>query len=189
MSFFNKEFVMFKFNELIIRSEKVSDNDEIRKVIIEAFKGEEISDNTEHLIVERTRKTENYLPELTLVAVFKSKIIGHLMISKIKVLRDSEYFDFLALAPVSVLPKYQKKGVGSALIKEAHKRAQDSDFPGIILLGHENYYPRFGYQILDKYDIKMPFDVPLINQMIFPIQEKRLKKINGKVEYPPVFFT
>ena len=97
-------------------------------------------------------------------------------------------FDSLALAPVSVHPDFQNKGIGSALIKEAHKRAKALGFQSIILVGHADYYPRFGYELTSKYGIKLPFPAPEESCMIIELNENGLKDVSGTVEYSKPFF-
>ena len=94
----------------------------------------------------------------------------------------------MALAPVSVHPDFQNKGIGGKLISEAHKRAKALDFQSIILLGHANYYPRFGYEMTSKYGIKLPFDAPEKNCMVIALTENGLKGVSGMVEYSKAFF-
>jgi len=74
------------------------------------------------------------------------------------------------------------------LILKAHKIAKDLNFNSVILLGHEKYYPKFGYEMSNKYGIKLPFDVPDENCMLIELTENALKNINGIVEYPKEFY-
>lgn len=109
------------------------------------------------------------------------------MFTKLKIKNDLNSFESLALAPVSVLPEFQGKGIGSKLILHGHEIAKDLGYKSVILLGHQDYYPRFGYEICEKYNIKMPFDVPAENCMVIALTEDGLKDVNGEVVYPSVF--
>lgn len=160
----------------------------ITNVIQAAFANDPHGDQTEHLLVKRLRDSKAYIPELSLVAEAEGKIVGHIILSKIKVKNENEVFDSLALAPVSVHPDFQGNGIGGKLILEAHKRAKELGYCSIILLGHENYYPRFGYKTLNTFGIKLPFDVPDENCMGIELIENALEKVNGTVEYPKAFF-
>ena len=71
---------------------------------------------------------------------------------------------------------------------EALKIAKDLKFGSIILLGHEKYYPKFGYEMTKKYGIKLPFEVPDENCMLIELTENALENINGTVEYPMEFY-
>ncbi|MGQ8869199.1 N-acetyltransferase [Myroides odoratus] len=172
-----------------IRKEEIKDYDDVFKLIENAFKDEEFSDHQEQFLVERLRKSESFIPELSLVAEMDNQIVGYILLTKIKIINvNFEETISLALAPVAVLKKYQGKGIGGQLIVKAHKIAKDLNFNSVILLGHENYYPKFGYEMSNKYGIKLPFDVPDENCMLIELTENALKNINGIVEYPKEFY-
>lgn len=172
-----------------IRKEEIKDYDDVFKLIENAFKDEEFSDHQEQFLVERLRKSKSFIPELSLVAEMDNQIVGYILLTKIKIINvNFEETISLALAPVAVLKKYQGKGIGGKLIVKAHKIAKDLNFNSVILLGHENYYPKFGYEMSNKYGIKLPFDVPDENCMLIELTENALKNINGIVEYPKEFY-
>lgn len=174
--------------QIIIRKELKEDYPFVKEVIKAAFSDDSHGDRTEHLMVERLRKSDAYISDLSLVAEISSKIVGHILLTKILVKNKKESFPSLALAPVSVHPDFQNKGVGGKLILAAHKIAKKSGYTSIILLGHENYYPRFGYKRASNFNIKLPFEVPDENCMAIELFENGLKNINGTVEYPQAFF-
>lgn len=93
----------------------------------------------------------------------------------------------LALAPLSVLPEYQRQGTGSALIHNGHSIARELGYDYSIVLGSERYYPKFGYVKAYIYGIKPPFNVPLENFMVCDLNGK-LGSMDGVVEYAPEFF-
>lgn len=172
-----------------IRKEEIKDYDDVFKLIENAFKDEEFSDHQEQFLVERLRKSTSFIPELSLVAEMDNQIVGYILLTKIKIINvNFEETISLALAPVAVLKKYQGKGIGGQLIVKAHKIAKDLNFNSVILLGHEKYYPKFGYEMSNKYGIKLPFDVPDENCMLIELTENALKNINGIVEYPKEFY-
>ena len=92
----------------------------------------------------------------------------------------------LALAPLSVLPEYQRKGIGTALIKEGHRIAQELGYGYSVVLGSEKYYPGAGYVPADTLGILPPFDVPRENFMAYKIDEN-FQKVNGVIEYAKEF--
>ncbi|WP_288788800.1 N-acetyltransferase [uncultured Elizabethkingia sp.] len=174
---------------ILFRQENKDDYTAVSNVIQRAFENEEMSDHSEQYLVERLRNSEAFIPELSIVAEINQKIAGHILLTKIKVVnKENKEFDSLALAPVSVLPEYQGKGLGGKLIETAHKKAKELGFGSVILLGHENYYPRFGYEIAKKYGIKLPFDVPDENCMAIELIKGSLKGVEGTVVYPNAFF-
>lgn len=148
----------------------------------------EHSDHKEHFLVERLRKSDAFIPELSLVAEIDNEIVGHILLTKLRIENEFESFESLALAPVSVKPEFQGKGIGSRLITESHTIAKRLGYTSIILLGHESYYPRFGYDSTSKYGITMPFDVPEENCMIVSLSENGLLGVSGEVKYPKEFF-
>ena len=176
-----------KLMKLTIRKEKPEDFKTVFNLIEKAFENEQMSDHKEQFLVKRLRKSNAFVPELSMVAETENKIVGHIMLTKIKIKNKSNEFDSLALAPVSVLPEFQGKGIGGKLIVESHKRAKELGHKSIVLLGHENYYPRFGYEQADKYGIELPFEVPKENCMVIELIENGLKGVNGIVAYPKEF--
>ncbi len=112
-----------------------------------------MSDHKEQFLVERLRKSNTFVMELSLVAEFENKIVGHTLLTRLKIKNRLDEFDSLALAPVSVLPEFQGKGIGRKLILESRKTAKELGHKSIILLGHEKYYPKFGYKQADTFNI------------------------------------
>lgn len=174
--------------EIILRQENKNDFESVFHLIEKAFEKEEYSDHKEQFLVERLRKSDAFIPELSIVAEIDNKIVGHILFTKLQIKNESETFPSLALAPVSVLPEFQGKGIGSKLILHGHEIAKSLGYKSVILLGHQDYYPRFGYELCEKYNIKMPFDVPAENCMVIALTEDGLKEVSGEVVYPSAFF-
>lgn len=171
-----------------IRPEGLDDHKEIHKLIRTAFEDEPYSDKREHFLVDRLRDKGLHVPELCLVATTGNTLLGHIFMSRIAIRSPHNRFDALALAPVSIVPEYQGKGIGSALIETVHQKARRLQFKRIVLVGHEGYYERFGYQHTADHDIQFPFDVPVENGFILGLNPGALKGVEGMVEYPPDFF-
>ncbi|UTN06519.1 N-acetyltransferase [Flavobacterium bizetiae] len=174
--------------EIKLRQETEQDHKSVFQVIQKAFENEEYSDHKEQFLVERLRKSNTFIPELSIVAEVDNKIVGHILLTKLEIENDINTYESLALAPVSVLPEFQGKGVGSKLILHSHEVAKELGYKSIILLGHEKYYPRFGYELTNKYGIEMPFDVPAENCMVAVLVKNGLSGVRGKVIYPDAFF-
>jgi predicted N-acetyltransferase YhbS len=173
--------------ELTIRKEEPKDYKTVFNLIEKAFELEQMSDHKEQFLVDRLRKSHAFIPELSMVAETENKIVGHILLTKLKIKNEQNEYDSLALAPISVLPEYQGKGIGGMLIKEAHRKAKALGQKSIVLLGHEKYYPRFGYKQADIFGIELPFHVPKENCMAIELIENGLKGIKGIVEYPKEF--
>lgn len=171
-----------------IREESPKDYLSVFNIIEKAFKHEKYSDHQEHFLVERLRKSEAFVPGLSLVAEVENNLVGYILLTEIKIKTSENEIKSLALAPVAVLPEFQSMGIGGKLIEFAHERARNLGYKSVILLGHEKYYPRFGYQLADEFHISLPFDVPKENCMAIELQPNALKNIQGEVVYPKEFF-
>jgi predicted N-acetyltransferase YhbS len=165
-----------------IREENASDYEAVRAVLVNAFESSDEAD-----LVERIRSSQFYIPELSLVAVHKKKIVGHILFSEIEIQSSKTTSKSLALAPVSVIEKLQGNGIGAKLIMNGLEKATDLGFDSVILLGHSDYYPRFGFEPASIWEIKPPFDVPSENFMGIELVPKGLDKKKGIVQYPSVW--
>lgn len=137
---------------MIIRQETPDDYDEVYRLIQEAFRTAEHTDLNEHNLVTALRKSESFIPELSLVAAEDGKIVGHILFTKAHV-NDTEV---LALAPLSVLPGCQNRGIGLSLIEAGHKIARRLGCRYSVVLGHPTYYPKAGYIPASEFGIKAP---------------------------------
>ncbi len=95
---------------IAIRQEKAEDFKAVFNLIEKAFESEKLSDHREQFLVERLRKSRAFIPELSIIAEFENKIVGHILLTKLIIKNNQEEFSSLALAPVSVLPEYQENG-------------------------------------------------------------------------------
>lgn len=173
--------------KITIRQEQAKDYSTVFQVNKDAFATMEYSNQTEHFLVEKLRKTTAYIPELALVAELDGKIVGYIILTKIKIDNGEQLFDALTLGPVAVIPKLHKQGIGSQLIKEVHKRAKALGHKVIVLLGHKDYYPRFGYEMISKYGIQLPFKSAPENCMVLGLTADALDGVSGMVIYSKPF--
>ncbi len=171
-----------------IRIERMEDYKKTEEVVRNAFKSEAFSDKEEHILVHRIRQSEAFVPELSLVAENnKQEIIGHILLSKVKIINEKKAVDSLALAPVSIISEYQNKGIGSLLIKAALSAAKELGYQSVIVLGHQDYYPKFGFQPASNWGIKAPFEVPDEVFMAIELTEDSLADVSGFVHYSEAF--
>lgn len=126
---------------LLIRDETTTDVSTIREVTIAAFQTLAISNHTEHLIIEALRAADALT--LSLVAVMDGAIVGHIAFSPVVISDGSE--GWYGLGPLSVLPAYQRQGIGKALVQAGLSRLRDLKAQGCCLVGHPEYYPQFGF--------------------------------------------
>jgi putative acetyltransferase len=127
---------------MIIRNETSSDIEAISKVTIAAFKNLAISNHTEQYIVNALREA-NALT-ISLVAEIDGQMVGHIAFSPVTISDGAT--GWFGLGPVSVLPEYQKKGIGKSLISEGLSLLKKSGGQGCVLVGHPDYYKRLGFQ-------------------------------------------
>ena len=165
-----------------IRQENKNDYEEIYNVVKTAFETAEHSDGNEQDLVVALRNSDSFIPELSLVAIKDNKIVGYILFTKIKIGNNEE----LALAPLAILPKYQKQGIGRKLIQQGHKIAKKLGYHYSIVLGSETYYPKFGYVPAIQYEIKAPFEVSNENFMAIKLNDTDIE-IKGTVQYAKEF--
>lgn len=172
--------------QLTIRQETSDDFKEVFEVNQIAFG----RDNEAKLVDGLRNNPTVFIPELSLVATNNNKIIGHILFTKI-IIKDNNgnINESLGLAPMAVRPEFQKNGIGRQLIKQGFKVAEKLGFKSVIVLGHEHYYPKFGFEPAEKWDIKAPFNVPSNAFMAIELEQGGLDNISGTVFYPKEFET
>ena len=161
--------------DIKIRSELLRDYDEIDLVIFSAFK-----QYNEVKLVHELRKTKQYNTDLSLVATSNGQIIGHILFYPVKM---SDY-ETLILAPLAVKPKYQRKGIGGKLIEEGLKQSREQGYGSVLVLGHPDYYPRFGFEKASKWGIRLSTNVPDVAFMAIQLRENSLLGKKGVVQLP-----
>lgn len=137
-------------------------------------------------LVDRIRKGNCFIPNLSLVAEVDDQIVGHILFSRIEI-KNSAEFESLALAPMAVLPKFQKTGIGGKLIVEGLKIAKALGHESVIVLGHKEYYPKFGFKKASMWAITCPLNVPDEYFMAIELVSGKLSGKAGSVVYPPEF--
>ena len=128
--------------KIVIRNETNADVGAITDVTIAAFKNLAISNHTEQFIIEALRATKALT--VSLVAEVDGRVIGHIAFSPLTISDGTQ--NWYGLGPVSVLPEYQRKGIGKALIREGLSRLKDMNAQGCCLVGHPDYYRKFGFK-------------------------------------------
>lgn len=167
---------------MYIRQEQTADYDSVYQIVKRAFESVEHCDGNEQDLVVALRKSKSFIPELSLVAIEDGKMVGHILFTKASV----NHMEVLALAPLSILPEYQNRGIGLSLIKEGHKIAAELGYKYSVVLGHSNYYPKAGYVPASQYGIKAPFEVEDESFMAVCLSAN-MDKLNGVIEYDKAF--
>jgi len=175
-----------------IRTSTDKDKAEIRAVHERAFGRKAEAD-----LVETLMASNAFVPNLSLVAVNDGKVAGHILYTKVDIVDEDgqvksemrtkgNLIYAVALAPLAVLPELQKQGIGKALMHESLKLADKNGHGVIIVLGHPEYYPKFGFEPASQHGMKSPFDVPDNVFMVKPLNNFNAA-ITGSVAYHEAF--
>jgi putative acetyltransferase len=166
--------------DLTIRPETGHDHRAIAEVTAAAF-----GKQREARIVEAIRRSDAFVAELSLVAELEGAVVGHVILSYVQLGDDSRRV--LELGPMSVAPERQRNGIGSALVEEALRRADERGEPLVLVLGHPTYYPRFGFRPASELGIAPP--EPDIRDEVFMAVPLRAydPSLRGRVVLPPAF--
>ena len=166
---------------MIIRQEIPEDTSDIHVLNEQAFGTPE-----EANIIDRLRDVCEGL--LSLVAIEKEKIVGHILFSPVTIEGKHGVVNGMGLAPMSVLPSMQRQGIGTQLVKRGIKYLKRTKCPFIIVLGHPEYYPRFGFEIASKYGIKSHCEsVPDEAFMILWLDKSMMNHVSGIGKYKDEF--
>ncbi len=140
-------------------------------------------------LVDALRKNQEvFIPELSIVAIIDNKVVGHILFTSIRIIDDNQNeFGSLALAPMAVKPQFQRQGIGGKLIRQGLFKATELGYKSVIVLGHEHYYPKFGFKTASNWNIEAPFDVHENVFMAIELVPDGLKGITGTVKYPKEF--
>ena len=163
-----------------IRAEKSADLDGISKINIEAF------DTKEEVTIVNALRSSG-VTNISLVYEKNNELVGHILFTPVELIGDKSSLKLMGLAPMAVIPKFQNKGVGSSLIKEGIQQCIDNGYDAIIVLGHPDYYPKFGFVPSIKYGIKSEYDVPDEVFMALELKENILKGKHGIIKYHDAF--
>jgi putative acetyltransferase len=162
-----------------IREERASDVAAVRDLNTRAF-GQEQEAN----IVDALRSSG--AAALSLVAIAAGSLVGHIMYSPITI--DGKLTG-AALGPMAVLPEYQRGGVGSELVKTGNERLKRDGCPFIVVLGHAEYYPRFGFEPASAHGVSCEWNVPDNVFMLLILDEEKMRGVSGLAEYRHEFST
>ncbi len=162
-----------------VRPEEQQDRDGVRAVHAAAF-----GSSAEAGLADMLRQQAH--PVVSLVAVEESTVAGHIMFSPVTLLGHPE-LKIMGLAPMAVAPGYQRKGIGSALARAGLKRCKELGFGAVVVLGHPEYYPRFGFSPASRFGIGCDYDVPSEAFMLIELQPGLLNGASGKIEYHSAF--
>lgn len=168
---------------VLIRKETVEDHLMIAEINHLAFKEDKPA-----RLIDAIRSSEYFVPDLSLVATTnQGKVIGHILFSQVFIETEFDTVQTISLAPMAVLPDYQNQGVGSLLVKEGLMKCKELGYQHVVVLGHPNFYPKFGFVPSKEFGIQPPFPVSDHVFMACELVKHSLANINGKVKYPEAF--
>ncbi len=178
---------MNKVNEIIIRKENSNDYKNTEYMTLRAFWNIHGPGCNEHYMVHVLREDEAYVKELSRVAELDGKIVGTIMYSKAKVVDENRAYDFITFGPLCVEPTLHNLGIGKKLLEETIPLAKEMGYPGIIIFGEPDYYPKYGFKTCDNYGITTADGSNFDAFMIYPLDEEKLAEIHGKFYEAEIF--
>ena len=184
-------------DEIILRRELKSDRKAVEQVIYRAFRDAPptgaADDGMEALLAHKLRASPAFMPQLDYVAIYKGAIIGSIMYTRSKIVGGSVVggvsgsdkscgdWETLTFGPVAVLPKYQRQGVGGALIRKTLGIARELGYRAVLIYGHESYYPRFGFKPASEYGVMTADGANFPAFMALPLYDGALDEVHGRL--------
>jgi putative acetyltransferase len=162
-----------------IRDERPGDVDAVRAVNRAAFETSEEAD-----LVDALRRAAS--PLISLVAEAGDAVVGHIMFSPVT-LAGADALTLMGLAPMAVLPARQRQGIGSRLVSAGLERCREANAAAVVVLGHAEYYPRFGFIPASRLSLRSEYDVPDDVFMVCELQPGRLQGRAGTIRYHAAF--
>ena len=161
-----------------VRPERADDHAAIREVNRLAFGRE-----AEGRLVDALRA--GGYARLSMVAEDEGRIVGHILFSELPIVTQRGEIEALALAPMAVVPRRQRRGIGSLLVREGLRACADLGYRIIIVVGHPGYYPRFGFSAKLAERLESPYSGEAF--MALEVSPGALDDVAGEVKYPAPF--
>jgi len=164
-----------------VRQEKPEDIRAIDVVHLSAFEGDD-----EVGLIDSLRASSGFISDLSLVAEFNGRIVGHVLLTKVRLLKGKQGEDILALAPMAVVPSQSHRGIGSELVQAAIKQAKDLGHKAIVVVGHPEFYQRFGFEPASKWGLET--NLAVSNELVTGMElDSGCLDGGGNIIYPSLF--
>jgi putative acetyltransferase len=173
---------------LIIGNERKNEYRAVEELTREAFWNLYVPGCSEHFCLHNMRDSKDFIPELDFVAELDDRVIGNIVYTRGRVIDDTgRTHEIICFGPVSVLPVYQRQGVGSALIRYSLEKAKSLGFTAVCIFGDPRYYSRFGFRCAERYDITNSDGKFAVALMALELVPGILRKISGRFIESEVF--
>ncbi len=166
---------------LTVRREGPADREAVHEVNSRAFETD-----LEARLVDALRSGEG--PAISLVAVLDGRVVGHALFTGVTVEESPSATPLLALGPMAVLPEHQRQGIGSALVREGLEACRVSGAGAVFVLGHAEYYPRFGFELASRHGLRFGDGSLAPYFMALELVPGTLRPLAGEVRYRPEFY-
>ena len=166
---------------LTIRNEQESEYRATEELTREAFWNVNFPGCVEHFCLHNMRGSSDFIPELDLLAELEGKLVGNIVYTHGKLINDAgETRKVVSFGAVSVLPAYQRQGIGSALIRHSLNKARDMRFTAVCIYGDPRYYHRFGFRCAERYDITTAAGKFAVALMALELVPGALRQVSGR---------
>lgn len=175
-------------NKLKFRLEQPNDFREVEKLTREAFWNNFVPGCDEHYLVHILRDVDCFIKELDIIAELDGEIVANIMYSKAKIVcEDNSEYPVLTFGPVSVLPKYQRMGIGKAIIEHSKNKAKELGYSAILIYGDPRVYSKAGFGAAEKYNIYTPRNTYMDALQACELIEGSLEGLKGYFKEDRVF--
>ncbi len=164
---------------MLIRAERGNDKAAIYEVNVSAFE----TPAEAELVDALREQAETFI---SLVAEDGDRVVGHIMFSPVSLSTDPE-LKVMGLAPMAVVPAHQREGIGSALVRAGLERCKEMGFSAVVVLGHPEYYPRFGFLRAARFGLRCEYGAPEEAFMAMELETGALDDKRGVVKYHAAF--
>jgi putative acetyltransferase len=154
---------------ILVRTERPEDYQAIDVVNLSAFEGD-----SEAKLIATLREQADYRADYSLVAEFNGRPVGHLLMTPGKCSRQKADVPIMIIAPMSVVPSQSHRGIGTALVEEAKKKARAEGMAAMIAVGEPGYYERLGFEPAGKWGVRCNLPVPEDAVMLVELEDGAL---------------